>query len=253
MPWGELGTRDRWLLVTAALQAMATIGTFLVAVVGFWKVTPIITYQVQQQQQQEARAEQVAARVAGESVTDRFSADAVNWWGAQVTSFQRILDLTGRNAPRDRKVGYELIPSAAGAIAPGVTPDLLVVTSTSAAGAKETLQVAVNEQAMSPSQYLQCRVNQGVFAALDVSKRAEVEVAVQSFVHRQMVPRVPPAYVRPGISLRDLHDQIALDQGQRVEALQRLLGMKEMLDAVMQGRVPRQAADAAPRAPTPGR
>ena len=107
MPWTDLGTKDRWLLVTAALQAMATIGTFLVAVVGFWKVTPIITYQVQQQQQQEARAEQAASGAAPASVTERFSAEVVGWWSAEVTSLQRILDLPRGTAAGDRNVRYE--------------------------------------------------------------------------------------------------------------------------------------------------
>jgi len=230
MSWRELGTKEHWLLVTAAIQAAATVGTFLVAIVGIWKVTPIITYQVQQQ---EAQAERAAQVVAGDTITDRFAADAVNWWSAQVASYQRILDLTGPGAPRDRKVSFEIIAGGASAIAPGVTPDLLVVTSTGRGGASETVKVPVNDHAMSPSQYLQCRVNQAVFAGLDTAKRAKVETAVERYIHRHMVPRVPAAHVESNMSPRQLHDEIALHQGQRVESLKHLLGLKEMLDGVM--------------------
>ncbi|MDH5539382.1 MAG: hypothetical protein OEY03_08270 [Rhizobacter sp.] len=230
--WKDLNGRDRWLMVTAGLQAIATIGTFLVAMVGIWQVTPIITYQVQQQQ---AAAERSATNVASESITDRFSADAVGWWSAQVTNYKRILDLTGPDAPRGRKIGFELIADGSTAIAPGVTPDLLVVTSTSSAGTSEIVKVPVNEEAMPPAQYLQCRVNQGAFAGLAASDRAKVEIAVQTYVQRQMVPRATPPHVRADMSLQQVHDEIALDQAQRVAALQHLLGLKAMLDAVMRG------------------
>jgi hypothetical protein len=42
--WRALDRKDRWSLITGSLQAAATIGMFLVALVGIWKVTPIITY-----------------------------------------------------------------------------------------------------------------------------------------------------------------------------------------------------------------
>jgi hypothetical protein len=230
MPWKDLGTKDRWLLVSAALQAAATMGTFAVALVGIWKVTPIIAYQVQQQ---EARVEQAAQTVAGESVTDRFAADAVNWWSAQVASYQRILDLTQARAPGDRVVTFDVVSHGTTAIAPGVTPDLLVVTATARDGSRETASVPVNEHAMPPSQYLQCRVNQGVFAGLKAADRAKVEIAVQRYIQRSMLPRVPPAHVRQDMSLKQLHDEIALHQAQRVEALQHLLGLKDLLEGAV--------------------
>jgi hypothetical protein len=234
MPWRDLGTKDRWQLVASALQAVATVGTFFAAVVGIWKVTPIITYQVQQQ---EAQAERVAQAVMpttllGEAVTDRFVDDAVRWWSGEVASHQRILDLTGGGL-RDRKVTFELIAAGATAVAPGVVPDLLVVTATGPGSASETVKVTVNEHAMSPSQYLQRRVNQGFFAELDAATRTKVEVALQRYIYRQMVPRVPPVHVQPTMSLKQLHDEIALDQSQRVETLQHLLGLKAMLEGVI--------------------
>ncbi|MDH5540688.1 MAG: hypothetical protein OEY03_14905 [Rhizobacter sp.] len=230
--WKDLNAKDRWLMVTAGLQAIATIGTFLVAMVGIWQVTPIISYQVQQQQ---AAAERSTAGAASESITDRFAADAVGWWSAQVTNYQRVLDLTGPNAPRGRKLSFELIVDGTTAIAPGVTPDLLVVTSTSSAGTSEIVKVPVNEEAMPPAQYLQCRVNQGAFAALAAADRSKVEIAVLTFIQRQMVPRATPPHVRSDMSIDQVHDEIALVQGQRVAALQHLLGLKAMLDAVVRG------------------
>jgi len=230
MSWKELGTKDHWLLTTAALQAAATIGTFVVALIGIWKVTPIITYQVQQQ---EAQIQRAAQAITGDSVTDRFAADAVNWWNAQVASYERVLALTAAGASRDRKVTFEIIAGGATAIAPGVKPDLLVVTATARSGPVETVKVPVNENAMSPSQYLQCRINQGVFAGLEGAKRAKVETAVERYIHRHMVPRVPAAHVESDMSLKQLHDEIALHQSQRVASLQHLLGLKEMLDGVM--------------------
>ena len=234
MPWKDLGTKDRWQLVASALQAVATVGTFCVAVVGIWKVTPIITYQVQQQEAQAERATRtIVPPVVGETVTDRFAGDAVSWWAAQVASYQRILDVTGPTAPRASKVSFQVIVGGATTIAPGVTPDMLVVTVTGPGGEIESIKVPANEHAMSPAQYLQCRVNQGVFAELDATKRTAVEVAVQRYIHRHMVPRVPPVNVQPDMSLKQLHDEISLHQGQRVEALQHLLGLRDMLDGVM--------------------
>jgi hypothetical protein len=234
MPWRDLGTKDRWQLVASALQAVATVGTFFAAVVGLWKVTPIITYQVQQQ---EAQAERVAQAVMpstllGEAVTDRFVDDVVRWWSGEVASYQRIVDLTG-GGPRGRKVTFELIAAGATTVAPGVVPDLLVVTATGPGSASETVKVAVNEHAMSPSQYLQRRVNQGFFAELDAATRTKVEVALQRYIYRQMVPRVPPVHVQPTMSLEQLHDEVVLDQSQRVETLQHLLGLKTMLEGVL--------------------
>ncbi|UCE31591.1 MAG: hypothetical protein JSW68_01130 [Burkholderiales bacterium] len=229
MAWKDLDTRDRWLMATAALQAAATIGTFLVALVGIWQVAPIITYQVQQQQAEAQRASQIET---GETPTARFSSDAANWWAGQVDDYQRILDLTGPRAASGLAVSFEVIEHGTTTIAPGVTPDLLVLTATGPGGGIETVKVPVNESAMVPAQYLQCRINQGVFAGLDGAERARVETAVQRYIQRYMVPGVPPAHVRAEMSLRELHDEIALHQARRVEALQHLQGLRAMLDSL---------------------
>ena len=203
---------------------------FIVALVGIWKVTPIITYQVQQQ---EVQAKRESVQSSSGSLTDVFATDALNWWSGQVQSFSRIIEVTGPGAPRDKKVAFQLVKSGAASIAPGVAPDLVVVTITDRQGKVESVSVPVNENAMSPSQYLQCRINQGVFAGLGPGKRERAQVAVERYINRYMLPRVPPARVEPGVSLRKLHDEIQRNQHQREEALEHLKGLKSMLDAVM--------------------
>lgn len=222
-------------MVSSTLQAAATWGMFFVALVGIWKVTPIITYQVQQQ---EARAERASAQELAGSLTDIFAADATNWWAGQVDGFRRIIEVTRPGAPRDRKVAFELVRGGAESIAQSVTPDLLLVTVTDAQGKTESIKVAVNEQAMSPSQYLQCRINQGVFAGLEAGKRERAEVAVERYIHRYMLPRVPPAHVERDASLTQLHDELQRYQHQREEALEHLKGLKAALDAVMREESP---------------
>ena len=49
MGWRELEYRERWSLVVSTIQALATLGAFTVALVGVWRVAPIITYQVEKQ------------------------------------------------------------------------------------------------------------------------------------------------------------------------------------------------------------
>lgn len=228
--WKGLDRKDRWALVSSTLQAAATWGMFFVALVGIWKVTPIITYQIQQQ---EVQAERARVQEFAGSVTDVFAADALNWWSGQVRSFQRIIAVTGSGAPGDKKVAFELVEAGATSIAPGVTPDLLHVTVTDRQGQVESIKVAVNEHAMSPAQYLQCRINQGVLAGLGAGKREKAEVAVERYIHRYMLPRVPPAHVEADASLKQLHDEIQRYQHQREEALEHLTGLKAMLDSVM--------------------
>jgi len=233
--WKGLDRKDRWVLVSNSLQAAATWGMFFVALIGIWKVTPIITYQVQQQ---EAQAERANAQQFAGSVTDIFAADALNWWTGQVNSFQRIIEVTRPGAPRDKKVAFELKAGGAESIAPGVAPDLLLVSVTDPQGKTESIKVAVNEHAMSPAQYLQCRINQGAFAGLGAGQREKAEVAVERYIHRYMLPRVPPAHVESGTSLRQLHDELQRYQHQREEALEHLRGLKATLDAVVREEAP---------------
>ena len=69
MGWKEISLKDRWIMVAATLQALAAVGTFLVALVGIWKVAPIITYQVQQVARQEEKAKLSTEMVDNHAVT----------------------------------------------------------------------------------------------------------------------------------------------------------------------------------------
>lgn len=54
---------------------------------------------------------------------------------------------------------------------------------------------------------------------------------MSGYLHRYMLPRVPPAYVRPEMSLKKLHDEIALQQDRREEAVAQIQALKGVLDA----------------------
>lgn len=54
------------------------------------------------------------------------------------------------------------------------------------------------------------------------------------YLQRCMAPGLPPPpHVRADMSLRQLHDEIALHQGRRAEEMRHLLGLKDMLDAAL--------------------
>jgi hypothetical protein len=228
MPWKDMTTRDRSMTLAAWLQASATVGLLVIGLIGIWQVTPIITYQIQQQQQ--AGAERAAATPAADSATGRFVADAHAWWSAQVASYRRIIDLTDAANAQRLQVGYQLVAGGGAEIAPGLRPDQLIVTAVGATGEKEVVSIPVNENAMSPSQYLQCRVNQGFFSAMDPGQRMRIETAVARYLHEYMVPKAAPAFVRPGMSLRQLHDEVSLQQNQRERALAQIRALKGVLD-----------------------
>ena len=193
-------------------------------------MTPIITYQIQQQQVETRRA---AAKLNADTPTGRFVADAHAWWNAQVASYQRIIELTDAENTQRSKVSYQVISGGGVEIATGLRPDLLVVTALGAAGEKETVSVPVNENPMSPSQYLQCKVNRGFFSKLDPAQRLRVDTAVARYLHEYMLPRAAPAFVRPGMTLRQLHDEVSLQQSQRQRALQHIQALKGVLDEAL--------------------
>jgi len=226
MPWKDLPLKDRSMVVAAWLQASATIGMFVIALVGIWQVTPIITYQIEQQVQ----ARRTAVAPAATTATGRFVAEAFSWWSAQVTSYRRIVELTAVPVPQGVKVSYQLVSGGGQELVAGMRPDLLVVTATTATGAKEILSVPVNENAMTPSQYLQCKVNQGYFADLEPVQRQRVEIALARYLREYMLPKAPVAFVRPGMSLRQLHTEVSLHQDQRELALQHIQALGSVLD-----------------------
>ena len=225
MGWKDLEFKERVSLATAGLQALATFGMFVVALIGIWQVAPIITYQVRQQESE-------LAQLAVEPDTaDPLVVDTLDWWTEQVRGYRQVVALSSESARQDRDVSFEIQRSAGTTIARGVRPDLLVVTATDSAGKTEVVSVAVNENALSPSQYLRLRVNQGAFAKLPADERRRVEIAVERYINRDMVPRVPPIIVRPDMSVAEMRAEVAMNEHHREEALRHIRGLQEVVAA----------------------
>lgn len=233
MGWKQLEFKDRWSLVTGGLQAAATAGMFVVTLIGVWKVAPIITYQIQQQEFEVAQAQ---PGLMLEAVSDPFVIDALAWWTGQVQSHRRIVELTGAPGRAGGKVSFEIRAGGGTAIAPGMKPDLLVVTAAGPGGKKEVVTVPVNKNAMSPSQYVRFKLNHGAFATLPKDERRKVEIAIERYINRGMVPKVPPLYVRPDMSLEQLQTEIAMNQHHREEALRHIAGLQEVLSSATRSR-----------------
>jgi hypothetical protein len=226
MGWKDLDFRDRVSVMTSGVQAAATFGMFLVAIIGIWKVTPIITYQVQQQ-------ESALAEIAVEPSTHPLVLDALSWWGGHLQCYDRLVEILGDAEDGDPVVSFEVLAAAGAEIVPGIRPDLLVVNVVDAAGKQEKISVPVNRNAMPPSQYIRFKVNQGAFASLPEGQRQNVEIAIQRYINRVMVPVVPPLIVRADMSLQELRFEIAATKHHREEALRHIKGLQEVLTAAM--------------------
>lgn len=242
--WKNMEYKDRWLLICSALQATAALGTFLVAIVGLLSVAPIITYNIEQQERAVQRdkisaPETLPAPQTGKAepseVAQRFVTDVLAWWTPQVEGYQRILELTDASVKGQGKTSFEIVPSTDVANIPGGTVDLLVLTVANPAGKTETVQVPVNANAMPPSQYIQCKINQGAFAALDPDARLRVEQAIGRYLHAYMLPKVTPAYVQSDMSLEQLRAAISYHQDHRREALRHIRALGGIIDAALAG------------------
>lgn len=226
MGWWDLEFKERWQTIVAAVQAAATLGTFVVAAVGIWKVTPIITYQVERQKEAEPAPPGISEY---SKVANKFVDGVLNWWTGQVQDYQRIMELIGKRVELGLDVNYEVAKSKV-----ENEPDFLVVTASDARGKTEVVRVPVNTKAMPPSQYIQREINQGAFSGLDSTRRQRVENAIARYMHACMLPKVPPAYVSTGMSLREVHDQIALAQDQRKEAIRHIRALRGIIDAALE-------------------
>ncbi len=224
MDWKQIELKDRISLMTAGLQALATFGMFVVALVGIWKVTPIITYQVQQQESE-------LSQITVEPETNPLVADALEWWSSQLAGYRRVIELTSESGRQGRDVSFDIVSSGGMAIARGVRPDLLVVTAVDSGGEEETVSVPVNENAVSPSQYLRLKMNQGAYADLPKEERRRVEIAIERYIVRDMVPKVPPINVRTDMSLEEVHHEVAMNEHHRKEALRHIKGLEEVVVA----------------------
>ncbi len=238
MGWKTLDFKERWVLMATGFQALAAVGTFLVALIGIWSVTPIITYQTYQIEQKQ-EAEKEAARMKTKlfptgQVEEVFVDDVLTWWQSQVQAYERILELIANQTKRGLKITFEVVEAGAPSTVPGVTPDLLIVRSTDPNGKTEILKVPVNANAMTPSQYLQCKINQGAFSALDSAQRDRVEMAVGRYLHKYMLPKVPPAYVRQDMSLKELYNEISLHQDHRRESTRQIRALRGIVEAALE-------------------
>jgi len=220
MGWKQLNFKERWSLATSGLQAAATFGMLVVAIFGVWKVTPIITYQVQQQQSE-------LAQMVPEPNTDPLVVDALTWWTKQLRGYRSVVTMIDDSVRQGQEISFEILPGGGTAIARGVSPDLLVVTTTGPGG--QNVSVPVNQNAMSPSQYVRFRINQGAFAGLPEEKRQRVELAVERYMNRHMVPAVPPITVRPDMMIGELRTEVALNAHHRDEALRHIKGMEQII------------------------
>ncbi len=226
MNWKQLGFRERWSLMVSGVQAVSTFGMLILAFVGIWKVTPIITYQVEQQETE-------LAQMVAQQDTDPLVADALTWWTERMRGYRRVVALIDEAGGKGQTVTFSVHEGAAPDVARGVYPDLLVVTTSGGGQEPQSVAVPVNEKAMSPSQYVQFKLNQGAFAALGDEQRHKVETAVERYVNRVMLPKVPAVLVRNDMSLDDLRLEVAMREPQREQALRHLKGLEEVIAAAL--------------------
>ncbi len=225
--WRELSLQERWNLVTGTMHAIASFGLAVVAVVGLYKVAPIIVYQVEQQER-EAQGP-IAVHEGGSArsqAAEGFMGEALDWWTQQVDGHQRILELL--EAPG--RVSFELAAAEPIRGAPEIASDHLVVTAPAGAGRPEVVRIPVNEHAPSPNQYLQYKINHGAFADLPAAERQAVEGAIASYIHNFMVPKAPPAFVEGDMSRDELRQAIADGQAQRRAAIKHLRALRSVIE-----------------------
>lgn len=240
MAFRDIETKYRWSLIISAAQALATLGMFVVALIGVWKVAPIITYQTYQiEQKQEAEQTAELAKVSEaklpqySAAVDRFVNDVLGWWTSQVKSYQRIMDLIKEKDKRQLNIKFKVVGSAPASNEQIPDPDSLVVTATGANMKKQTIRVPVNEHAMTPNQYIQCKINQGMLYGLESTARQRVEIAIAQYIQAGMVHKVPPAYVQPDMSLQQLYEAISYHQNQRVEAIAQIRALQGVIEAAL--------------------
>ena len=236
----DLKTRQRVGLFAVIVQASATVGMFIVAVIGITQVAPIITYQtiqIEQKQEEEAKKKALIDEAALETklpkhsvVVDRFVNDVLSWWTNQVDSYQQIMDAIKN---KDKKVSFKVVGAKQDSSGVVSAPDFLIVTAISAAGKKQVIKVAVNEGAMNPNQYIQCKINQGLLSDIPEPDREKVEIAVNRYIHEGMVNKVPPAYVQPDMTLNQVYEAISYQQKQRVEAIGQIRALHGVIEAAL--------------------
>jgi len=238
--WSDIKANERLGLIAVIVQASATVGMLIVAIIGISQVAPIITYQTYQiEQKKEAEAEKKAQEEEAalvpklpkhNVVADRFVNDIHGWWTHQVKSYQQIMDAIKN---KDKKVTFKVVggkPDSGDVIS---SPDFLIVTIISTTGKKQVIKVAVNEGAMNPNQYVQCKINQGLLHDMPAPEREKVELAISRYINEGMVNKVPPAYVQSDMTLKQLYEAISFHQAQRVEAIAQIRALEGVIEAAL--------------------
>jgi len=244
MGWSDIKSSERWGLIASIFQASATVGMFIVAIIGISKVVPIITYQTYQieQKQQEEEIEKKEKAEQAELGTklpkhspsaDRFVNDVLGWWTNQVESYQQIMDSI-KDKGQQQKISFRVVGGKSDASDPVNSPDFLVVNAVSASGKKKVIKVAVNDRAMNPNQYIQCKINQGLLYDMAAPERQKVEIAITRYIHEGMVSKVPPAYVQSDMSLKQIHEAISYHQAQRIEAIKQIRALQGVVEAALE-------------------
>jgi len=232
MGWQDLEFRERWSLIVSTIQAVATAGAMLVAVVGIWRVAPIITYQVEKQRTEPLPL--VVPETSGSPLAKRFADEALAWWSPRVATYDRIVELVRTREKRGTEIGFELIGDV-GADGEEIEPGVLVVTADQPGREAETLRVEVNEQAMQPALFIQRQINTGFFEGLDPEVRRRVEAAVESYSRSHMLPRIPAPHLRADMSLDEIANEISHHRDDRLTAARQIPGLVEIIEDAIRG------------------
>lgn len=229
MAWKDLDFKERWSLLAATVQAAATLGAFAVALVGIWRVAPIITYQVEKQ-----RAEPLSVALAptsGSPLARQFAEQALDWWAPRVADYARIVELVRTRDDKGLDVAFELIPgrSEGGEW----SSDVLVFVSRGAEQEDEVIRIEVNERALQLGHFLQRQINRGFFDDLEPDTRRRVEAAVEHYAKTHVLPQIPPLHIRAGMSLDEVGEEIGHHQDDRVTAAQQIPALIEIIENAM--------------------
>ncbi len=238
------GFRARLALIAAIVQASATVGMFIVAIIGISKVAPIITYQTYQieqkreeetkKQEKEEQAELETKLPKHSMSADRFVNDVLGWWTNQVENYQKIMDLIASKNKQQLKITFRIVAAKSDDSESIASPDFLIVNATDPTGKKQVVKVAVNEKAMNPNQYIQCKINQGTLYDMTATDRQKAEIAITRYIHQGMVNKVPPAYVQSDMTLKQLREAISFHQAQRVEAIKQVRALQGVIETALQ-------------------
>jgi len=236
--WRELSFLEKWTLISGTIHAVSTFGLALVAVIGLYKVAPIIVYQVEQQEQQRLAQEGVVAPL-GETalhseIADVFVDDVLDWWTHQIESYRQILDLIDLQTRNRARLAFQIERSQPVPGAPEIKSDYLVLTATLDSRQQETARIPVNESAVCPNQYIQYKINHGAFADLGARPRQAVELAITSYVQTFMVPKVAPIYAESDMSWTQLRQAISDSQPHRLDALKHIRALKGIIDVSLE-------------------